>query len=106
MELVVDPPIRVTKTGIISKPVSPPRVEADEAIKIEIDGVGNEKSCAPEIDWNKDKSVEKTIDADIIIWGTGFQMDNAWATYRITGRSGKTLEQHWAKECNNLYGMP
>jgi hypothetical protein len=109
-ELITDPPIRITETGIISKPAS--LLDADEIASIEIELNGNnatndtknQSSLKVERYREVEKSSERKIDFDIIIYGTGFLVQNHGGAYRITGRSGETLEEHWAKDCNTLFG--
>jgi hypothetical protein len=52
------------------------------------------------------KSRERTVDVDVLIWGTGFVVQDLGGSYKIIGQSGATLQQHWSEEVNSLYGIP
>src|SRR4029077_13649894 len=47
--------------------------------------------------------VERPI--DVLVLATGFQAANYLARMRITGRSGATLQEHWAGEPRAFLGL-
>lgn len=110
VELITDPPIRVSDTGIISKPTT--LVTKDEMVAVEKElnickAVFNIKR---EVDLKLDtyiedpNSRERNVDVDVLIWGTGFVVQDLGGGYKVTGQSGATLQQHWSEEVNSLYG--
>jgi cation diffusion facilitator CzcD-associated flavoprotein CzcO len=110
VELITDPPIRITESGIISKPVS--QLRSDERNEIERKADTTEvggmikKEVAIELGRYKDfQNVNiRNVDVDVIIWGTGFVVQEFGGFFRITGRSGQPLNEHWKGECNALFG--
>jgi cation diffusion facilitator CzcD-associated flavoprotein CzcO len=111
VELITDPPIRITATGIISKPT--PLVTKDEmvAVEKELDSRKAVHNVKREVDLKLDtyiqdpNSRERNIDVDVLIWGTGFVIQDLGGSYKVIGQSGATLQQHWSEEVNSLYGM-
>jgi len=87
VELITDPPVQITETGIISRPTL--KEENDRGFQRYTDD---------------ERSQEKNIDVDIIIWATEFTVQNRWDIYTVIGRSGKTLSDHFSTESNSLYG--
>ena len=104
VDLIIDPVIKITSAGIISKPVSlindPELILAKKEAKDEGTAIKSELYTAE----NDKDSCERSVDVDVIIWGTGFQVQKLGGIYKVIGRSGQTLEQHWQEECNSLYG--
>ncbi len=47
--------------------------------------------------------VERAV--DVIVMATGFQAANYLACLRVTGRSGETLDEHWAGEPRAYLGI-
>lgn len=104
VDLITDPVIKITSTGVISKPVS--LINDSELNLAKKEAKGEDTAIKPElyaVENDKDSS-ERSVDVDVIIWGTGFQVQKPGGVYKVIGRSGQTLEQHWQEECNSLYG--
>jgi hypothetical protein len=87
VELITDPPVQITETGIMSRPTL--KEVNDQEFQRYTDA---------------ERSAEKNIDVDIIIWATGFTVQDRWDIYKVIGRSGKTLSDHFSTESNSLYG--
>lgn len=108
VELITDPPIEITETGIISKPVlqltkrEMNKVEAEcdlvHSNEVMIEGLGleNYKPTA--------NGEERHVEADVLIWGTGFVVQDWGTVYEVVGRRGLTLGEHWGEDCYTLYG--
>ncbi|QLI72763.1 FAD-binding monooxygenase BOA2 [Metarhizium brunneum] len=52
------------------------------------------------------QSMDQTIhvQADVLIWGTGFKVQEWGGTVPTIGRTGETLREHWDHYPNTLYG--
>jgi cation diffusion facilitator CzcD-associated flavoprotein CzcO len=108
VELITDPPIEITETGIVSKPVvqltdaERKKVQAEQkkahSNKVIVEGLGleNYKSSSD--------MGERHTEVDVLIWGTGFVVQEWGTVYEIVGRGGKTLGEHWGQDCYTLYG--
>lgn len=48
---------------------------------------------------------EQFIKADVVIFGTGFQMQRWGRTVNVVGLDGRTLGDHWSYHPSSLYGM-
>jgi cation diffusion facilitator CzcD-associated flavoprotein CzcO len=108
VELITDPPIEITGSGIISKPVvqlterDMNKVKAERKVahsnEMIIEGLGLENYKPG------DDGTERHTDVDVIIWGTGYVVQDWGTVYEVVGRDGKTLGDHWGQDCYNLYG--
>ncbi|KAJ4854534.1 flavin-binding monooxygenase-like domain-containing protein [Trichoderma breve] len=63
----------------------------------------------PEVDGHSStasqtKEQHSHIEADIIIWGTGFKMQGWGGAIPTIGRNGQLLSEHWRDSPNALYG--
>jgi len=48
---------------------------------------------------------EKHTEVDVLIWGTGFVVQDWGTVYEARGRGGITLGEHWGQDCLTLYGL-
>jgi cation diffusion facilitator CzcD-associated flavoprotein CzcO len=109
VELIVDPPIQITETGIVSKPVSLVTSKEAEIIKNELsareagDEINEELGLENYTPVNSN-STEKHTEVDVLIWGTGWVLQDFGRVYETIGRGGKTLAEHWGDDCHALYG--
>lgn len=86
VELVTERPIRITEHGIISK--SPDTISKNERAR---DPTGSyEKTTAEKIN-----EVEVEREIDVLIWGTGFDMNDSGGHFQIYGINGANLSQTW-----------
>jgi cation diffusion facilitator CzcD-associated flavoprotein CzcO len=109
VELITDPPIEITETGIVSKPIvqltdaEREKVQSEQqkahSNKVIVEGLGLE-NYKPSTDTG-----ERHTKVDVIIWGTGFVVQEWGTVYEIVGRGGKTLGEHWGQDCHTLYGQ-
>jgi cation diffusion facilitator CzcD-associated flavoprotein CzcO len=111
VDLIVDPPIQITETGIISKPVILVTSEEAKIIKNELSARSagdeiNEELGLENYNPVTTNSIEQHTEVDIIIWGTGWVLQDFGTVYEVVGRGGKTLAEHWGDDCHALYGIP
>lgn len=95
VELVTEKPLRITPTGIFSKSphaLIPAQTSGDPP------GAYQEKVPGDSLD------VETERDVDIIIWGTGFDMDDSGGHFQVYGVSGKNLSQTWKDYPETYWG--
>jgi len=109
VELVTDPPIEITETGIVSKPVvqltdaERNKIQSERtkahSTQVVIEGLGLENYKAIS------NTGERHTEVDVIIWGTGFVVQEWGTVYEIVGRGGMTLGEHWGTDYYTLYGI-
>ena len=95
VELVAEKPVRITRKGIISKL---PHALTEKELSAE--PVGSYVEKAPEID---DDEVEREF--DVLIWGTGFDMNDSGGHFQIYGRNGVNLSQTWKDYPETYWSM-
>jgi cation diffusion facilitator CzcD-associated flavoprotein CzcO len=105
VDLITDPVMKITSSGVISKPVS--LIDDSELNATKTEGGDEDTEIKPELYTAEEAndSCQRSVDVDVIIWGTGYQVRKFGSVYKVIGRSGQTLEQHWQEECNSLYGI-
>ncbi|KAE9582483.1 hypothetical protein CGMCC3_g1420 [Colletotrichum fructicola] len=85
VELVTEKPIRITATSIVSKT---PQSLSDE-----------ERAAGPTGSYletqEEARTGEATREIDVLIWGTGFDMNDSGGHFQIYGEDGKSLSQKW-----------
>ena len=108
VELITDPVIRITKTGIMSKPVAAITSEDAKIVREEAktsDYAGNEAGLESYSAVNVDPcATEVHKEVDVIIWGTGFHVQSHGSALESIGRSGKSLSEHWGDDPRSLFG--
>ncbi|VUC36292.1 unnamed protein product [Clonostachys rosea] len=86
VELVTEKPVRLAEHGIVSK--SPRALTSEERA---VQPKGSYLIKAP-----TDNVSEETVrEIDVLIWGTGFDMDDSGGHFQIYGEGGKNLSQTW-----------
>ncbi|PCD26089.1 hypothetical protein BFJ63_vAg15083 [Fusarium oxysporum f. sp. narcissi] len=85
VELVTEKPIRITEHGIVSKS---PQLLDDEDLKDQPVG-------AYEVRVGKEPAEEVTRDIDVLIWGTGFDMEDWGGRFSVNGINQVNLSQQW-----------
>ncbi|GAB7356265.1 hypothetical protein MBLNU459_g7075t1 [Dothideomycetes sp. NU459] len=95
VELITDKPIRITEKGIISKPAD--QVPQSEREK-EPTGSYDLRNEAPH-------AVEEEREIDVLIWGTGFEMDNQGGHFQVYGIDGINLEETWGDRPQAYYSV-
>jgi hypothetical protein len=86
VELVTEKPVRIGSNSIISKT---PRALTDAEISSQPAGSYRSKTA-----WDAvAEEVEREI--DVLIWGTGFDMDDSGGHFQVYGVGGKNLSQTW-----------
>jgi cation diffusion facilitator CzcD-associated flavoprotein CzcO len=86
VELVTEKPILITEKGIVSK--SPLALSEEERAA---QPAGSYQPKAPE-----EEFVEETErEIDVLIWGTGFDMNDSGGHFQIYGEGGKNLSETW-----------
>jgi len=94
VELITDKPIRITETGIISKPVDQlPKDALDDP-----DGSYDLRARDPSA-----KETEREI--DVLIWGTGFEMANQGGHFEVYGVNGINLGKLWGDSPRAYYSV-
>lgn len=112
VELITDPPVEITETGILSKPVRLVSQADKNKIKHESDIKTSDAVVIEALDLDTydpsraPSSEEKHTQIDVLIWGTGFVVQDWGTVYEVVGRGGKTLGEHWKQDCPTLYGLP
>jgi cation diffusion facilitator CzcD-associated flavoprotein CzcO len=110
VELITDPPVEIDESGIISKPVRLVSQAEKNKIKHESDATNSDAVIVEALDLDTyeasptSSSEEKHTEVDVLIWGTGFVVQEWGTVYEIRGRGGKTLGEHWGQDCLTLYG--
>jgi len=110
VELITDPPVEIDESGIISKPVRLVSQAEKNKIKHESDATNSDAVMIEALDLDTyeasrtSSSEEKHTEVDVLIWGTGFVVQEWGTVYEIRGRGGKTLGEHWGQGCLTLYG--
>jgi cation diffusion facilitator CzcD-associated flavoprotein CzcO len=85
VELVTEKPIRITERGIVSK--TPHALSAKDLAGQPV-GAYEQKSKEPDVE-----EVEREI--DVLIWGTGFDMNDSGGHFQIYGKGGINLSHTW-----------
>ena len=96
VELITDPVIRITETGIISETLHEQPTQPNKTPK---DSSSSNSALNP-------FPTRQVIDVDVIIWATGFAVQDWGSAVKITGRNGITLHQRWQDQVTCLYGIP
>jgi cation diffusion facilitator CzcD-associated flavoprotein CzcO len=108
VELITDPVIQITSTGVVSKPVRSITPKDAKIVKEEAktsDHAGNEAGLESYSSVNVDpQSTERHTEVDVIIWGTGFHVQSHGSALEAIGRSGKSLNEHWGEDPRSLFG--
>lgn len=86
VELVTEKPVRITENSIILK--SPRALSAEEQ---PAQPTGSYQVKTPE----KNIDEETELEIDVLIWGTGFDMNDSGGHFQIYGKDGKNLSQTW-----------
>lgn len=94
VEVVTDPITRIDESGVISVP----KLMRKESATLDQQSLGSSATDLGEL-----KETLRTV--DVLIWGTGFQMQGWGTAFKIIGRNGKTLGQHWDSKPQTLYGI-
>lgn len=109
VELITDPPIEITEKGIISKPVKQLTERDVNKVKKERMVAHSDDVIIEGLDLEEYKSAsdgaERHTEVDVLIWGTGFVVQDWGTVYEVVGRCGKTLGEHWGQDCHTLYGI-
>lgn len=85
VELVTEKPIRITRGAIVSKPP-----HALSAIERAQEPVGSYLENEDEIQGHE---IHREI--DVLIWGTGFDMNDSGGHFKIYGENGVLLSNEW-----------
>jgi cation diffusion facilitator CzcD-associated flavoprotein CzcO len=85
VELVTEKPLRITEYGIVSKL---PHALSDEERAAQPVGSYQQKTSEPDVD-----EVERKV--DVLIWATGFDMNDSGGHFQIYGEKGINLSQTW-----------
>jgi cation diffusion facilitator CzcD-associated flavoprotein CzcO len=85
VELVTEKPIRITEHGIVSRS---PHVLSSKDRAAEPVGSYESRTETEEVE-----EVEREI--DVLIWGTGFNMNDSGGHFQIYGKGGINLSQTW-----------
>jgi len=110
VELITDPPVEITEDGILSKPVRSISKAEKSRIKHETEVTNSDAVIIEALDLDTyeasraPSSEEKHTEVDVLIWGTGFVVQDWGTVYEARGRGGKTLGEHWGQDCLTLYG--
>lgn len=94
VELVTDKPVRFTKGGIVSKPT-----EAMTLIERQAQPTGAYLKRTHE-----PAAIETLRDIDVIIWGTGFDMNDSGGHFQIYGVDGIVLSKTWKDYPQTYWG--
>ncbi|KAL6787258.1 hypothetical protein J3E68DRAFT_440801 [Trichoderma sp. SZMC 28012] len=95
VEVISNPIVAVDDAGIITKRPH----TSDVVVQIDEPEVDGRSSTA-----SQTKEQHSHIEADIIIWGTGFKMQGWGGAVPTIGRNGQLLSEHWRDSPNALYG--
>ncbi|OQU93636.1 hypothetical protein CLAIMM_00118 [Cladophialophora immunda] len=95
VELITDKPIRITERGIISKP-------PHELTKDQLQGL---PTGAYDLRNEDPEAVETEREADVIIWGTGFDMNAQGSHFQVYGVNGINLEKVWGDTPRAYYSV-
>jgi hypothetical protein len=99
VEVIKESLKRIDERGLFSVPWGKSKPSNMNATK-EYLGTSSRSSSIQESD-----PIESYNSVDVIIWGTGFQMQGWGTAFDIYGEDGETLGQHWGSSPNTLYGM-
>ncbi|KAK4076574.1 uncharacterized protein Triagg1_4177 [Trichoderma aggressivum f. europaeum] len=95
VEVISDPIIAVDDAGIIRK-----RPHTGDVV-LQIDEPDRDGDSSTE---SQTKEQDSHIEADVLIWGTGFKMQGWGGAVPTMGRNGQLLSEHWRDSPNALYG--
>ncbi|KFZ20415.1 hypothetical protein V501_00155 [Pseudogymnoascus sp. VKM F-4519 (FW-2642)] len=100
VDVITDSITLVDEKGIVS---TPSRLTANDNLNRQ----AKESSSQNSLDISLNTLTPKGIhnDVDVIIWGTGFKMQGWGTAFKIVGRHGKALGEHWGGAPQTLYGM-
>jgi cation diffusion facilitator CzcD-associated flavoprotein CzcO len=101
VEVITDRVSLIDERGIVSAPVHP-APEDTSNYKIREGNSQNGSLDGISLDNLTREGVHN--DVDVIIWGTGFKMQGWGTAFRVVGRQGKTLGEHWGGAPQTLYG--
>ncbi|KAL6246549.1 hypothetical protein RBB50_006787 [Rhinocladiella similis] len=95
VELITDKPVRLTETGIVSKPT-------DDMTK-------EERAEQPTGSYSRRTDAvdhgETTREIDVVIWGTGFDMNDSGGHFQVYGIGGINLSQTWKDYPQTYWGI-
>lgn len=95
VELITEKPVRFTETGIVFKPTDDMTAkERDEA------PTGAYLKRTEGVDHG-----EKTREIDVILWGTGFDMNDSGGHFQVYGVDGINLSQTWNDYPETYWGI-
>lgn len=95
VELVTEKPLRITEHGIVSRL---PHALSDTDLIDQPVGAYQQKTSEADIE-----EVEREI--DVLIWATGFDMNDSGGHFRIYGKKGMTLSETWKDYPQTYWGM-
>ncbi|CAG9975613.1 unnamed protein product [Clonostachys byssicola] len=96
VELITEKPLRITERGIVSKSVV--ALRADDLAP---EPIGSYEHKVPVKNESMDE-IERPI--DVLIWGTGFDMNDSGGHFEIFGLQGKNLSQLWRDYPKTYWG--
>ncbi|EXJ66474.1 uncharacterized protein A1O5_10626 [Cladophialophora psammophila CBS 110553] len=95
VELITDKPVKLTENAIVTKPTHlTTQTERDK----DPDGAYLQK--LEELD-----NSETTREIDVLIWGTGFDMNDSGGHFQIYGINGVNLSKHWGDYPQTYWGV-
>ncbi|KKP01040.1 monooxygenase [Trichoderma harzianum] len=95
VEVISNPIVAMDDAGIITKRPH----TSDIVLQIDEPELDGHSSTA-----SQTKEQQSHIEADIVIWGTGFKMQGWGGAVPTIGRNGQLLSEHWRHSPNALYG--
>lgn len=95
VEVIGNPIVGVDEYGVITK-----RPHTDDVV-LQIDDSAASSRRSSE---SQPKTQSLHIQADVLIWGTGFKMQGWGGAVPTIGRDGQVLSDHWKNSPNALYG--